>query len=113
MRQRYLKAIVKAGPVTGTVALRRLSQLLADPLVADLDPAELEGVTGKHLARIAKSDWAGLAYLMSTAGFTSTVSRWARRAVGYAGAPLRRRSLSPREAGSRSRADSTERSRGV
>jgi glycosyltransferase involved in cell wall biosynthesis/predicted O-methyltransferase YrrM len=68
MRQGYLKAIVKAGPVAGTRALRRLSKLLADPLVADLDPAGLEGVTGEHLARIAKSDWAGLAYLLGTAG---------------------------------------------
>ena len=40
MRQGYLKAIVKAGPVAGTRALRRLSKLLADPLVADLDPAD-------------------------------------------------------------------------
>jgi predicted O-methyltransferase YrrM len=67
MRQGYLKAIVKAGPVAGTRALRRLSALLADPLVADLDPAELKEVTGEHLAKIAKSDWAGLAYLLGTA----------------------------------------------
>jgi glycosyltransferase involved in cell wall biosynthesis/predicted O-methyltransferase YrrM len=68
VRQGYLKAIVKAGPVAGSRALRRLSKLLADPLVADLDPAELKGVTREHLARIAKSDWAGLAYLLGTAG---------------------------------------------
>jgi glycosyltransferase involved in cell wall biosynthesis/predicted O-methyltransferase YrrM len=67
IRQGYLKAIVKAGPIAGTRALRRLSKLLADPLVADLDPAELKGVTVEHLARIAKSDWAGLAYLLGTA----------------------------------------------
>jgi glycosyltransferase involved in cell wall biosynthesis len=65
MRQGYLKAIVKAGPVAGTRALRRLSKLLADPLVADLDPAGLKGVTGEHLALIAKSDWVRLARLVS------------------------------------------------
>ena len=67
IRQGYLKAVVKAGPDAGTRALRRLSKLLADPLVADLDPVGLEGVTGEHLAVIAKSDWAGLAHLMGVA----------------------------------------------
>jgi glycosyltransferase involved in cell wall biosynthesis len=68
MQQGYLKAIVKAGPDAGSKALRRLSELLADPLVADLDPTGLrKGVTGEHLAVIAKSDWAGLARLMSEA----------------------------------------------
>ena len=67
MHQRDLKAVVKAGPVAGTRALRRLSTLLADPLVADLDPAELKGVTQEHLAVIAKADWAGLARLVSAA----------------------------------------------
>ena len=43
IRQGDLKAVVKAGPVAGTRALRRLSKVLADPLVADLDPA------GPHL----------------------------------------------------------------
>jgi glycosyltransferase involved in cell wall biosynthesis/predicted O-methyltransferase YrrM len=84
IRQGYLKAIVKAGPVAGTRALRRLSKLLADPVVADLDPAELKGVTGEHLARIAKSDWAGLAYLMGRAGphprsLFGQARRWVRR----------------------------------
>jgi glycosyltransferase involved in cell wall biosynthesis/predicted O-methyltransferase YrrM len=68
MRQGYLKAIVKAGPVRGTRALRRLSKLLADSPVGDLDPAELKGLTGEHLAVIAKSDWARLALLMGTVG---------------------------------------------
>lgn len=85
MRQGYLKAIVKAGPVAGTRALRRLSKLLADPLVADLDPAELKEVTEEHLAKIAKSDWAGLAYLMGTAGLHPQsrfgfAARWVARA---------------------------------
>jgi hypothetical protein len=83
MRQGYLKAIVKAGPRAGARALRRLSKLLADPLVANLDPAGLEGVTGEHLAVIAKSDWAGLARLMSsTAALQSRVgiaARWLTR----------------------------------
>lgn len=84
MRQGYLKAIVKAGPLAGTRALRRLSKLLADPLVTDLDPAELKGVTGEHLARIAKSDWAGLAYLIGTGGPRAAsrfrlAARWVRR----------------------------------
>jgi len=65
MKQGYLKAIVNAGPDAGTRRLRRLSKLLADPLVADLDPAGLKNVTEEHLAVIAKSDWAGLAHLMS------------------------------------------------
>ena len=68
IRQGYLKAIIKAGPVVGTRALRRLAKLLADPLVTGIDPADLEGVTEEHLARIAKADWAGLAYLMGTSG---------------------------------------------
>ena len=67
MRQGYLKAIVKAGPDARTRALRRLSKVLADPLVADLDPAGLKGATGDHLAAIAKSDWAGPAHLVSPA----------------------------------------------
>jgi Glycosyl transferase family 2 len=84
MRQGYLKAIVKAGPDVGTRALRRLSKLLADPLVADLDPAELEGVTGEHLAVIAKSDWPGLAHLVSWAAphpqpRVGIAARWVRR----------------------------------
>jgi glycosyltransferase involved in cell wall biosynthesis len=68
MRQGYLKAIVRAGPVAGTRALRRLSRLLDDPLVADLDLAGRKDLTEEHLARIAKSDWVGLAYLLGTAG---------------------------------------------
>lgn len=64
VRQNYLKSIIKAGPVVGTRALRRLSKLLADPLVTDLTPAELNGVTVEQLRKIAKSDWAGLARLV-------------------------------------------------
>jgi predicted O-methyltransferase YrrM len=85
MRQGYLKAIVKAGPVAGTRALRRLSKLLADPLVAGLDPAGLEGVTGEHLALIAKADWAGLARLVGRDALHNPQSR-----VGFAARWVRR-----------------------
>ena len=82
IRQGYLKAIVKAGPITGTWALRRLSKLLADPLVADLDTAELKAVTREHLTRIARSDWAGLAYLLGrTNPYPQSLVRFARRWV--------------------------------
>jgi Glycosyl transferase family 2 len=68
MSHGYLKAIVTAGPDAGSRALRRLSDLLADPLVAGLDPTGLKkGVTVEHLAVIARSDWAGLAHLVSAA----------------------------------------------
>ena len=99
MRQGYLKAIVEAGPVTGTRALRRLSGVLADPVVAGLDPAELKGVTGKHLAMIARSDWTGLACLMVTAGpdpqsrlgLATRWVTWGRRLVDRVSGRLRRR----------------------
>jgi len=67
IKQGYLKAVVNAGPEAGAPALRRLSKLLADPLVADLDPAELKGVTMAHLAVIAESDWDGLSRLVDPA----------------------------------------------
>jgi predicted O-methyltransferase YrrM len=84
IRQAYLKAIVKAGPVAGTRALRRLSKLLAGPLVADLDPAALKEVSREHLAVIAKSDWAGLALLMSPdaphpQAWVGVAARWVAR----------------------------------
>ena len=84
IRQGDLKAVVKAGPVAGTRALRRLSTLLADPLVADLDPAALKGVTQEHLAVIAKADWAGLARLVRADAphpllRIGIAARWVRR----------------------------------
>jgi hypothetical protein len=90
VRQGYLTAIIKAGPIAGNLALRRLSTLLADPLVADLDPAVLDGVTKEQLSRIVASDWAGLAFLLGTArphrrSRFPRVRRWVAR---------RRRSLS-------------------
>lgn len=85
MRQGYLKAIIKAGPAAGTRALRRLSTLLADPLVADLDPAQLKEVTAEHLAVITKSDWIGLARSVAPAALQSQArvgigARWVKRA---------------------------------
>jgi glycosyltransferase involved in cell wall biosynthesis len=93
MREGYLRAIVKAGPAQGGLALRRLSTLLADARVADLDPTELTALTGDHLAVIATSDWAGLARLMRRARPrllppAGLAAQWLSR-----GAPRRRRSL--------------------
>ncbi len=87
VRQSYLKSIVKAGPVVGTRALRRLSKLLDDPLVTDLKPAELNGVTVEQLKKIAKADWAGLARLIipgavpehSPVGVAARLARRGRR----------------------------------
>jgi glycosyltransferase involved in cell wall biosynthesis/predicted O-methyltransferase YrrM len=84
IKQRYLKAIVNAGPNAGTQALQRLSELLADPPIVDLVPAK--GMTGEHLAVIAKADWAELAQLVPPTGHArrpphrvGLAARWARR----------------------------------
>ena len=60
IQEGYLQAIVNAGPESGTAALRRLSALLAGPLVADLEPAVRKGLTRQHLSLVAESDWVGL-----------------------------------------------------
>jgi predicted O-methyltransferase YrrM len=73
MRQGHLGAIVKAGPVAGTRTLRRLSKLLADPLVADLDPA------GPHLERPA------------AAHVQSFAARWVARGRRFVDAASRAR----------------------
>lgn len=84
MRQGYLHDIVKAGPVAGTSALRRLSEALADPLVAAVDPTKLKGMTGEQLAVVTKADWAGLVRLMSphrkyrSRFIVAGVTRWCR-----------------------------------
>jgi hypothetical protein len=99
MQQRYLKAIVKAGPGAGSRALRRLSELLADPMVAGLDPTELKGLTPEHLAVIARSDWAGLALLVIPAsprpqvrnGLAARCSKLGRRLVDIASGRARHR----------------------
>ena len=96
MRQGYLKAVVKAGPVAGTRALRRLSKLLADPMVAGLDPAALKGLTGEHLAVIAKSDWARLALMTSAAPQAKSrvgiAARWVTRGRRFVDLASRRAS---------------------
>ena len=101
MRQGYLKAVVDAGPRAGPRALRRLSKLLNDPLVADLDPAGLEVVTSEHLAVIARSDWAGLAHLFGAAAprpqsRAEIAARWltrGRRFVDVASGRARQRQI--------------------
>jgi glycosyltransferase involved in cell wall biosynthesis len=66
-RERYLRAVANAGPETGARALRRLAELFKDPLVADLDPAELQGLSPEQFALIAEADWPALAQLVSPA----------------------------------------------
>ena len=93
--QGHLKAIVRAGPIRGARALRRLSKLLADPLFAGLDPAEVKGVTEEELATIARSEWFRLAYLLARAGThrprgLRLATRWVRRWGGFATRWVRR-----------------------
>lgn len=80
----YLTAIVKAGPRDGARALRRLSELLADPLVKGLDPAHVKKLTAEDLAVIAAADWAGLAKRAShfnpSPSQVNDEGRWVRRA---------------------------------
>jgi glycosyltransferase involved in cell wall biosynthesis len=68
VQQGHLKAIVNAGPVAGTRALRRLSELLSHPLLTDLETTGVKGVPAEQLAAIVRSDWARLAYLVGLAG---------------------------------------------
>jgi hypothetical protein len=65
IQQRYLSSIVAAGPGAGAAALRRLSALLADPLVTSLAAADLRrGLSPDQLAAAVRADWAGLRDLM-------------------------------------------------
>ena len=73
VRERYLRAIVYAGPDVGAPALGRLSELLADPLISDLDTAALHGLPRDRLAVIATADWDELARLEGPA-----IPRWLR-----------------------------------
>lgn len=85
LRQRYLSSIADAEPEVGAEALRALHDLLADPLVAGLDGAELKkGFTPEHLAVIAQRDLDGLRRLTKRAGPppkapVGTVERWGGR----------------------------------
>ena len=92
VRERYLQAIVYAGPDVGPPALRRLSELLADPLITDLDTAALHGLPRDRLAVIAAADWDELARLEGPAiprwlRFRPT-SRWVSRARRFADAAV-------------------------
>ncbi len=64
VREKYLRAIVYAGPDAGGRALRRLSELLADPLITGIDPGRLDGVLREHLAVVGRADWDALARLV-------------------------------------------------
>jgi hypothetical protein len=68
VREGYLSSIVKVGPAAGPRALRRLSRLLATPLVTGLDPAELKRLDADHLAAITSADWNRLAELVGPVG---------------------------------------------
>jgi glycosyltransferase involved in cell wall biosynthesis len=105
VRQGYLKAIIKAGPSAGSRALRRLSELLDDPLVTGIEAADLKDLTPEHLAAIARVDWAALAFLVIPASsrpqipaglVTRGVNRgatWGRRLVDVASGRARHRRL--------------------
>ena len=86
VRQRYLKSIANAEPSIGEAALRTLAELLADPLFADLEEAELtKGFTPEHLRAITQRDLVGLRQLMKEAGPppkapVTPTERWAGRA---------------------------------
>lgn len=80
VNQGYLQAIVNAGPVAGSAALARLSELFADPLVAGIDRAEVKGLTAAQFGAIVDADWALLADLMSPAARFGLSARMARRA---------------------------------
>ncbi|HET9649961.1 MAG TPA: hypothetical protein VFP34_17240, partial [Microlunatus sp.] len=78
----YLTAIAGAGPDSGPRALRRLSKLLADPLVTELEPDDLLEVTPAQLAAVAESDWAAVVALMrpdATARPAGARARWVGR----------------------------------
>lgn len=92
LQQRYLTSIVAAGPTVGAAALRQLSTLLADPMVASLAETDLKkGLTSQHLAIAVRADWAGLRDLLrepdvppSTAR-TGFAERWLVRGRHLAG----------------------------
>lgn len=69
VQQRYLSAIVSEGRAAGSKELRRLSQLLRDPLAAQLDPDLLvKGFTPEHLQLVRTADWSGLKELVKQPG---------------------------------------------
>jgi len=92
LQQRYLVSIVAAGPASGAEALRRLSALLADPLVASLTEADLaRGLTAQHLAVAVAADWPALRDLLRQpdeppppAARVGLVGRWLGRGTHVA-----------------------------
>ncbi len=83
VQQRYLKSIVSEGPRSGPRALRRLADLLADPLVAGLQPAELKkSFTPDHLAVVVEADWARLRDLLKQSGGASPPPKKAPPGLG-------------------------------
>jgi hypothetical protein len=83
LQQRYLASIVDAGPGAGGAALRRLSALLADPLVTGLDPADLKkGLTTAHLTVVADADWPGLRELLRQPEVTPATAKAPAPPVG-------------------------------
>lgn len=69
VQQRYLTAIVREGPRSGAAELRRLTALLDDPLVAQLDPARLtKAFTAEQLAVVRAADWPALRDLLQQPG---------------------------------------------
>lgn len=89
VQQRYLKAIVNEGPRAGSQALRRLADLLTDPLVVAVEPADLKkSFTPDHLAVVRAADWVGLRDLLkqsapatppTTKARPKLRQRWVRR----------------------------------
>jgi glycosyltransferase involved in cell wall biosynthesis len=86
LQQRYLASVVSVGAGAGPAALRELSALLADPLVAGLTPADLKkGLTVDHLRVVAAADWNALRDLLrqpdeaAPAVPVGRVARWRER----------------------------------
>ncbi|GAB3926819.1 hypothetical protein GCM10011575_08500 [Microlunatus endophyticus] len=65
MRHRYLASMLALGKPAGPVELRRLADLLRDPVLAGADPAGAEGLTGTLLAGVLRSDWDGVVAQLS------------------------------------------------
>lgn len=80
IRERYLTAIVAAGPGVGVPALCRLSTMLVERPVEGVDPTGIKGLTRDHLEVIAAADWSALRQLLERAPEQSRLTRWVGRA---------------------------------
>lgn len=67
VQEGYLASLVRVGPSAGTRALRRLSRLLATPLVVGLDPGTLTKMDPELLEAVRATDWAQLSRLLGPA----------------------------------------------